>query len=224
MDAFRLAQIIDHTLLKPEATLSQIKNLCEDAQKYHFYSVCVQPHYVASAKAFLKDSSVKVCTVVGFPLGANTTATKVFETQNALSLGADEIDMVVSIGAVKNQDWDYVKSDIAHVVRSASPHLVKVILETALLTNEEIVKVCELAVEAQAHFVKTSTGFSISGAQVDHVKLMRQTVGENCGVKASGGIKDYDTALRMIDAGANRLGLSASVDIVHKKSAPVLGY
>ncbi|MBH8597377.1 deoxyribose-phosphate aldolase [Thermoactinomyces sp. CICC 10523] len=214
MNAKELAAMIDHTLLKPEATLEQIRFLCEEAKQYHFASVCVNPFWVKEAAKLLAGTDVKVCTVVGFPLGATTTETKVFETKDAVKNGADEIDMVINIGALKSGDSETVKRDIEAVVKAAEGKLVKVILETGLLNDEEIAGASKLAKEAGAHFVKTSTGFGNGGATVEAVRLMRKTVGTDLGVKASGGIRDQETAKKMVEAGANRIGASASVAIV----------
>ncbi|MBA4542644.1 MULTISPECIES: deoxyribose-phosphate aldolase [Thermoactinomyces] len=214
MNAKELAAMIDHTLLKPEATLEQIRVLCEEAKQYHFASVCVNPFWVKEAAKLLAGTDVKVCTVVGFPLGATTTETKVFETKDAVKNGADEIDMVINIGALKSGDSETVKRDIEAVVKAAEGKLVKVILETGLLNDEEIAGASKLAKEAGAHFVKTSTGFGNGGATVEAVRLMRKTVGTDLGVKASGGIRDQETAKKMVEAGANRIGASASVAIV----------
>ncbi|MGA9174921.1 MAG: deoxyribose-phosphate aldolase [Thermoactinomyces sp.] len=214
MNAKELAAMIDHTLLKPEATLEQIRVLCEEAKQYHFASVCVNPYWVKEAAKLLSGTDVKVCTVVGFPLGATTSETKAFETKDAIKNGADEIDMVINIGALKSGDLETVKRDIEAVVKAAEGKLVKVILETGLLTDEEIVEASKLAKEAGAHFVKTSTGFGKGGATVEAVQLMRETVGSGLGVKASGGIRDQETAQKMVGAGANRIGASASVAIV----------
>lgn len=215
MDPSQLARVIDHTLLKPDATKADIDQLLEEAMTHHFYSVCVHPYWVPYCKAQLQDSSIQVCTVIGFPLGATTTETKVFETKQAIELGATEVDMVINIGELKAGHDAAVEQDIAAVVSAANGQaIVKVILETALLTDEEIVRACQIAKAAQADFVKTSTGFSTGGATEDHVKLMRQTVGDELGVKASGGIRDQETARKMLAAGANRIGASASVKIV----------
>ncbi|MBC7797665.1 MAG: deoxyribose-phosphate aldolase [Pyrinomonadaceae bacterium] len=215
-DTAKIARMIDHTLLKPEATRAQIEKLCAEAVQYDFVSVCVNPYWVATAKGFLKDSQVKVCTVIGFPLGANTTETKVYETQNAIENGACEIDMVINIGALKSGELEYVENDIIKIVQTSHENdaIVKVIIETALLTDDEKVSACQIAANAGADFVKTSTGFSTGGANIEDVKLMRETVGAIIGVKASGGIKTLDDALKMIDAGANRLGTSGGVKIV----------
>lgn len=210
------ASYIDHTLLKPDATEEQIKKLCEEAKKFGFASVCVNPYWIKDCKHILKGTKVNVCTVVGFPLGAVTTATKVFETTQAIEQGADEIDMVINIGLLKARDYERVKEDIKQVVNAASGRLVKVIIETCLLSDEEKVKACQLAVEAGAAFVKTSTGFSTGGATVEDVTLMRKTVGEQVGVKASGGIRSLADMLKMIEAGANRIGTSSGVKIIEE--------
>jgi deoxyribose-phosphate aldolase len=207
---------IDHTLLKPEATEEDIKKLCGEAREYSFYSVCVNSSYVELASMELSGSETKVCAVVGFPLGAMELNSKAFEADQACLHGATEIDMVIHVGALKAGRFDYVANDIAAVVSVASDYdaKVKVILETCLLTRDEIVKACELAVQAGADFVKTSTGFSTGGATAEDVALMRATVGARAQVKASGGIRDIDKAKEMIAAGADRLGTSASIAIV----------
>jgi deoxyribose-phosphate aldolase len=206
---------IDHTALKADTDIKQIEKLCAEAKEYDFFSVCVNSYYVKKAAALLSGSSVKVCTVVGFPLGASTMETKRFEAMKAVAEGAKEIDMVINVSAIKSQDWQYVLDDMSSLsqVTHQQGALLKVILETCLLTDEEKRKACELAVKANVDFVKTSTGFSTSGATVEDVKLMRSIVG-NMGVKASGGIRDAETARKMIEAGATRLGTSASVEIV----------
>lgn len=209
-----LNKMIDHTLLKPEATKEMIENLCKEAKEYDFKSVCVNPYWVSTAYEELRDSDVLVCTVVGFPLGATTKETKFFETDFAVQEGADEIDMVINVGALKSKQYDVVLEDIKSVVQAANGRTVKVIIETCLLSDEEKVKACELSMEAGANFVKTSTGFSTAGAKVEDVELMKSIVGDNLEVKASGGIRDLDTALKMIEAGATRLGVSAGVQIV----------
>lgn len=209
-----LNRTIDHTLLKPEATKAQIEKLCAEAKEYRFMSVCVNPTWVSLAAELLKGTETKVCTVIGFPLGANSHAVKGFETAQAIQDGATEIDMVINIGALKSGDLDLLRKDIQAVVQAASGTLVKVIIETALLTDEEKVTACRIAKEAGAQFVKTSTGFSTGGATVADVALMRKTVGPEMGVKASGGIRDFKTAQAMVEAGANRLGVSASIAIV----------
>jgi len=211
-----LAKMIDHTLLKPDATFEQIKKLCEEARNYNFASVCINPCWVSTCYNLLHDTEVRVCTVVGFPLGATTTHTKIEETKQALFDGAKEIDMVINIGKLKSGDKDYVFNDINQVsmVCKSRDALLKVIIETCLLTDEEKVIACLIAKEAKADFVKTSTGFSTSGATVGDVALMRKVVGSSMGVKASGGIKTYDDLLSMIESGADRIGASASVKII----------
>jgi len=210
------ASYIDHTLLKPDATRTQIRKLCDEARTHNFASVCINPFYVPQAAKELKGSRVKVCTVVGFPLGCTPTAAKVAETKWALEHGAQEIDMVMNIAAAKNGEWDIVEKDIQTLaeVCHKSGALLKVILETCLLNEEEKVKACQASWSAGADFVKTSTGFSTSGATIEDVLLMRKTVGENLGVKASGGVRDAATAEAMIKAGANRLGTSSGVQLV----------
>jgi deoxyribose-phosphate aldolase len=210
-----LARMIDHTLLKPEATADQVRKLCQEALTYNFASVCVNPTWVALAAELLKDSPVKVCTVIGFPLGATTPEAKAAETADAIKNGATEVDMVLNVGALKSGMDDLVLRDVKAVVEAArGKALVKVILETCLLTDEEKVKACQICKEAGADFVKTSTGFGSGGATVHDVALMRRTVGPDMGVKASGGIRDFETAKAMVEAGANRIGASASVNIV----------
>lgn len=212
----KLNKYIDHTLLKAEATKTQIEKLCAEAREHDFFSVCVNSYYVKLANQLLNGSDVKVCTVVGFPLGASTMETKRFEAMKAVAEGAKEIDMVLNISAVKSGDWQYALDDMSSLAQVCHQQktLLKVILETCLLTDEEKKKVCELAVKAGVDFVKTSTGFSTSGATVEDVKLMRAVVGPNLGVKASGGIRNAEIAMKMIEAGATRLGTSASVDII----------
>lgn len=215
MTKAEVAQMIDHTLLKPEATKEQIKALCEEAKEYRFHSVCVNSSYVPYCAELLKDSGVAVCTVVGFPLGAMSTKGKAAETEIAVKDGATEIDMVIHVGMIKSKDWDYVSEDIKAVVAAAGEGvLVKVILETCLLTDEEIVEASKVAKGAGADFVKTSTGFSTGGATVKDVKLMREAVGPELGVKASGGVRDAAFAKEVIEAGATRLGASAGVAIL----------
>jgi deoxyribose-phosphate aldolase len=208
------AKYIDHTLLAMNATKDQITKLCEEAKQYHFYSVCVNSSYVPLVASLLKDSDVKVCSVVGFPLGAMLTSAKAFETEMAVKAGAQEIDMVINVGWLKSNDWDAVKQDIKAVFNACGAVPLKVILETCLLTKDEIVKVCEICKQIGVAFVKTSTGFSVSGATAEDVKLMRDTVGNEMGVKASGGIRDRQTAEKMVQAGASRLGASAGIAIV----------
>lgn len=211
-----LNKYFDHTLLKADATTEQIDLLCSEALKYDFYSVCVNSCNVAQCKEALDGSDVKIAAVVGFPLGACTTATKVFETEEACKDGASEIDMVINIGALKEGGEEFVYEDIKAVVDAASKYdaIVKVIIETCLLTDYEKETACRLSEEAKAAFVKTSTGFSTGGATEDDVALMRKTVGNRLEVKASGGIRDYDTVISMIKAGADRIGASASVAIM----------
>ncbi len=214
--AQEIAKFIDHTALKPEATPGDIDKLCAEAKEFHFAAVCVNPTFVKQCAQLLRGTGVAVCTVVGFPLGAHTTATKVFETMQALADGAREIDMVVNIGALKAGQDDAVRDDIRAVVDAshAAGAITKVIIEAALLTDDEKVRACQLAQQAGADFVKTSTGFGPGGATVHDVALMRQTVGARMGVKAAGGIRNYEQAQQMIDAGATRIGASAGVAIV----------
>ena len=214
MDKKTIAAMIDHTLLKPEATPAQIEKLCAEAAGYHFASVCVNPVYIPLAARLLKGTGVKVCCVVGFPLGAIAPEQKAAEAASCAAMGAEELDMVIHVGAAKAGDWALVQRDIEGVVKAAAGHTVKVIIETCLLTDEEKVKACEAAKAAGAHFVKTSTGFSTGGATTHDIALMRKTVGPEMGVKASGGIRDYETAMAMIEAGANRIGASAGIAIV----------
>ena len=211
-----LARMIDHTLLKPEATPAQIKQLCAEAREHHFASVCINPLYVPLASAELAGSDVKVCTVIGFPLGATPTAVKVCEAELAIAQGATELDMVLSIGRLKAGEEAAACDDIAAVAAVCHAHgaLLKVIIEAALLTTAEKVTACRLAQEAQADFVKTSTGFARSGAAVADVALLRRTVGPKMGVKAAGGIRTYEQALAMIAAGASRIGASAGITIL----------
>ena len=213
-----IAKIIDHTLLKPEATRDQIVQLCREAREYGFASVCVNPCYVKLAAELLRGSSVKVCSVVGFPLGATLPEVKAYEARRAIEEGATEIDMVINIGALKSGDLELVKRDIASVVDvcHAKGALCKVIIEAALLTDEEKVLACQLARAAGADYVKTSTGFGPGGATVQDVALMRRTVGPEMGVKAAGGIRSYEAAKSMVEAGATRIGASAGVKIVQE--------
>lgn len=209
-------RMIDHTLLKADATKEDVMKIIEEAKKYRFYSVCINPTWVTLAANELQGEPVAVCTVIGFPLGANTTETKVFEATNAITNGAAEVDMVINIGELKGGNYEKVQKDIEAVVAAAKDKaLVKVIIETSLLTNEEKVKACELAKAAGADFVKTSTGFSTGGATVEDVRLMRETVGPEMGVKASGGIHNAKEAEAMIEAGATRLGASSGVAIMN---------
>jgi deoxyribose-phosphate aldolase len=211
-----LARLIDHTLLKPDTTKQEITNLCSEAKKYNFASVCINPCYVSLCAKLLRDTAVKVCTVIGFPLGATSTATKAFEAEHALRDGAKEIDMVINVGMLKSGEYEYVENDIFAIVTTARRYgaLTKVIIETALLTDEEKIKACVLAKRVGADFVKTSTGFSKGGATVGDVALMRKVVGSAMGVKASGGVRTREEALAMVASGADRIGASASVKIV----------
>lgn len=211
----QLNKTIDHTLLKPEATEAQIKTLCEEAAKYDFMSVCVNPTWVKKAAELLAGTDVKVCTVIGFPLGANTSEVKAYEAENAIKNGATEVDMVINIGALKGGNDTLVQGDIESVVAvSKGKALSKVIIETSLLTDDEKVRACELAKKAGADFVKTSTGFSTGGATLEDIKLMRATVGPEMGVKASGGVRTTEDAHQFIEAGATRLGSSNGLAIV----------
>ena len=211
----QLSEYIDHTLLKPEAGKDQIIRLCREAREYAFKSVCVNPCHTALVKKELAGSSVLTCVVVGFPLGATSTTAKAFEAKTAIEEGADEIDMVINIGALKDNNLDFVEADIRAVAEAAGGRaLVKVIIECCLLTDAEKVAACECILSAGADFVKTSTGFSTGGATVADIALLRKTVGDKAGVKASGGVKDYKTAIAMIEAGASRIGSSAGVDII----------
>ena len=214
VSASDIAARIDHTLLKADATSDEVRELCREAREHQFASVCVNPGYVALAADLLRGSPVKVCTVVGFPLGATTTFSKVVETKEAVANGADEIDMVINIGALKNGEDHLVEEDMREVVRAASGRLTKSIFETALLSDDEVVRACRMAKRAGLDYVKTSTGFGPGGATVHHVALMRKTVGRSMGVKASGGVRDLEGAQAMIEAGATRIGASASVKIV----------
>ncbi|MFH0767617.1 MAG: deoxyribose-phosphate aldolase [Bacillota bacterium] len=220
---YDIASIIDHTLLKPEATETDIKKVCAEAIEYSFKSVCINTHYVALVSRLLAGTKVLTCCVVGFPLGASSTRAKIDETYDALKNGADEIDMVINIGALKSGDWNTVKRDIEGVTYACKNRaLVKVILETSLLNDEEKIKACTIAKMAGADFVKTSTGFNTGGATIEDIKLMRKVVGPNMGVKASGGIRDTQTARAMMAAGANRIGTSSGINIV-KGTKPSTG-
>ncbi len=215
-----LASLIDHTLLKPDATREEVEQLCREAAQFCFASVCVNPNWVALCRELLRNSGVRVCTVIGFPLGAHLPDTKAYETRRALEQGAEEVDMVINIGALKSRDYALVEQDIHGVVSAAGGRaLVKVILETALLSHDEKVMGCTLAKAAGADFVKTSTGFAGGGATVEDVQLMRETVGPEMGVKASGGVRTRDDAEKLVAAGATRLGASAGVKIVRGEAA-----
>ncbi|MEK3797821.1 deoxyribose-phosphate aldolase [Peribacillus sp. FSL H8-0477] len=213
--AQNVAGLIDHTLLKADATKDQVTVICTEAKEHHFASVCVNPTWVKYSSEQLQGSDVKVCTVIGFPLGANTPETKAFEVKNAIENGAHEVDMVINIGALKDKDYELVERDIRAVVAAATGKaLTKVIIETSLLTEEEKIRACELAVKAGADFVKTSTGFSTGGATPEDIALMRKTVGPDLGVKASGGVRNTEDANKVIEAGATRIGASAGVSII----------
>lgn len=221
----KLNGYIDHTLLKSEATEEQVIKICHEAKKYEFASVCVNAYYTSLVSKQLEGTNVKTCVVVGFPLGATTKEVKAFETKQAIENGAQEVDMVINVGALKDKKYDEVRDDIKAVVEAAKDKaLVKVILETCLLTKDEIVKACELSKEAGVDFVKTSTGFSTGGATVEDVKLMRETVGKEIGVKASGGVRTTEDAEAVIAAGANRIGASASIAIVEGTKSENSGY
>jgi deoxyribose-phosphate aldolase len=221
-DNLEMASKIDHTLLKPEATREEISQLCFEARKYSFASVCINPTHVKLCKSLLRGSSVKVCTVIGFPLGATTPEVKVFETRQAIEEGAEEVDMVINIGGLKDKNYELVARDIRGVVKEAHSHdvLVKVIIETALLTDEEKKIACLLVKEAGADYVKTSTGFSKAGATVEDVALMRRTVGPLLGVKAAGGVRTREDFEKMVSAGATRIGASAGIKIVKGEGTP----
>lgn len=208
-------KLIDHTALKPNTNKESILKLITEAKTYDFASVCVNPCWVALAHQELKNTDIKVCTVIGFPLGANTTEVKVFETKDAIEKGAQEIDMVINIAMLKDKEYDYVENEIHQIVEAAKDKaIVKIIIETCLLTDEEKIKACELSQKAGADFVKTSTGFSTGGATVHDIALMRKTVGAEMGVKASGGVHTHEEALAMVEAGATRIGASAGVKLL----------
>lgn len=208
-------KLIDHTALKPNTNKESILKLIAEAKTYDFASVCVNPCWVALAHQELKNTDIKVCTVIGFPLGANTTEVKVFETKDAIEKGAQEIDMVINIAMLKDKEYDYVENEIHQIVEAAKDKaIVKIIIETCLLTDEEKIKACELSQKAGADFVKTSTGFSTGGATVHDIALIRKTVGAEMGVKASGGVHTHEEALAMVEAGATRIGASASVKLL----------
>lgn len=224
----QLAKTIDQTLLNPIATSKDIEQLCINAKNNHFAAVCINPTYIAQAKKILADTDVKVCSVVGYPLGANTIETKVFEARNNVKKGADELDMVINLGAVKSGNYDYVEREIKIVVNvirreqiaEYNRHIdIKVIIETAILTRDEIKKVCAIIERSGADFVKTSTGFGVKGVELDDVRLIRESVTRNIGVKASGGIRTFKDAQALIDAGATRLGTSSGINIIKEYSA-----
>lgn len=209
-------KMIDHTVLKADTPLETVKRICDEAMEYGFASVCINPCHVAYCADYLKDSNVNVCTVIGFPLGANTSAVKAFETKDAIANGADEIDMVMNIGALKDKNYDLVRDDVKAVVEAANGTLVKVILETCLLTEDEIKKACELCVEAKADYVKTSTGFSTRGATIEDVRIMKEAVHGKAKVKAAGGVRTPDDMVKIVAAGADRIGTSAGCSLVKK--------
>ena len=211
-------RLIDHTNLKPEATKEEIVTLCQEAKANHFASVCINPSYVHLCSALLKGSDVHVCTVIGFPLGATLMASKISEAKEAIFEGAEELDMVINIGKLKDHEDAYVEKEIAELKRVCGTRILKVIIECCLLTDEEKVRACKLAKEAKADFVKTSTGFSKWGAKVEDVALMRKTVGPEMGVKAAGGIRDKETMLKMVEAGATRIGTSHGVELIKQSS------
>jgi deoxyribose-phosphate aldolase len=221
--ASKLASMIDHTLLKPDATKADVQKVCQEARDHGFATVCVNSSRVALVAQLLKGSKSLPIAVVGFPLGAASTPSKVFETKQAVLDGAREIDMVLNIGEMRDKNYSYIENDIHAVVEAAKPYPVKVILETSTLSDEEKVKACELSVKAGAHFVKTSTGFGSGGATVADVQLMREKVGPSIGVKASGGIRTFNDAMKMINAGANRLGASSSVAIIQASQEAASG-
>ena len=209
-----LNKYIDHTILKATASSADVQKLCEEAIEYEFYSVCVNGCYVADAKHLLQGTDVKVAAVVGFPLGAMTTASKVFEAKEAVENGASEIDMVINVAKLKDGEFDYVENEIRLIKEAIGDNVLKVIIETCYLTDEEKVKACELSLVAKADFVKTSTGFGTGGATYEDVKLMKSVVGDNAKVKASGGVRDKETAQKYVDLGAERLGTSSGIEIV----------
>lgn len=210
----KIEKYIDHTNLKMEAGKQDIVKLCEEAKKYNFKTVCVNPYYVSFAKSLLTDTEVEVCTVIGFPLGMNTTACKVYEAKDAIKNGADEIDMVINVGALKDKEYDYVKEEIVKIKESIEDKLLKVIVETSLLTEDEIIMMTKICSEAKVHFIKTNTGFGKRGVTVDDVKIMNAHKSKSLEIKASGGIKNYEQAKELIDYGATRLGTSSGVLIV----------
>ncbi len=212
----KMNKYFDHTLLAANATRSEVEQLCKEAKEYDFMSVCVNPYFVPLAKKELAGSDVKVCTVIGFPLGQMSTKAKVFEANDAVKMGADEVDMVINVSALKDQDYDYVRNEIHEIKKACEGKLLKVILECCYLSKEEIKKASELAKEAGADFVKTSTGFGKGGAKAEDVKIMRETVGSDMGVKAAGGIHTLADFKAMVDAGANRIGCSHSIQIMEE--------
>lgn len=222
-----IAQYIDHTILKPTCTIDDIKHVCEEARTYGFFAVCIPPPLVKNARSYLKESAVKTATVIGFPFGYSTAKAKVFEVQQALQDGADELDVVINLVALKNRAWSYLETELKHIVEAVhkQERLVKVIIESGILTNEEIIQCCELYARLGVDFMKTSTGYAEKGATAEAVQLMRAYLPSHIKIKASGGIRTYDQAIQMIGAGANRLGCSASVAIVTgQPDGPLKGY
>ncbi|ACA30940.1 deoxyribose-phosphate aldolase [Histophilus somni] len=215
MQSYDIAQFIDHTALTAEKTEQDILDLCNEAIEHNFFSVCINSGYIPLARQKLQNTNVKICTVVGFPLGANLSTVKAFEAKEAIKAGATEIDMVINIGWIKSNQWESVKADIQAVLAACEGALLKVILETCLLTKEEIITACKICRELGVGFVKTSTGFNKGGATVENIALMRQVVGENIGVKASGGVRDTKTAIEMIKNGATRIGSSSGIAIIN---------
>lgn len=209
-----LNKYIDHTLLRADATIEDIKRLCREAKTHKFMSVCIHPSFIQIAQSILAETGVKICTVVGFPLGAQTTETKIFETENAINMGADEIDMVINITYLKNNSLDYVTNEIVKIRKVCQNKILKVIIETSALTDDEKRKACGCIIAAKADYVKTSTGFGKFGATIEDIYLLKKCVGHQVDIKASGGIKDYKTAIEMINAGAKRIGTSAGVEII----------
>ncbi len=214
-------KLIDHTLLKAYATTSDIKKICDEAKKYDFASVCCNPCYVSAVSHELKDTTVKTCTVIGFPLGANTIEVKAFEAKDAVKNGADEIDMVINIGKAKEHDYNYIENEIKEVVKASSGRLVKVILETCYLTSEEIMECSKASARAKANFVKTSTGFGSDGAKINDVKIMKASIPANMEVKASGGVKTLSDVKAFVEAGATRIGASSGVNIIEEYNKEV---
>ncbi|HBI92160.1 MAG TPA: deoxyribose-phosphate aldolase [Terrisporobacter glycolicus] len=220
-----IANMIDHTVLKAFSSKEDVIKVCKEAKEHGFFSVCINPTHIELAKQELEGSNVKVCTVIGFPLGANTSEVKAFETKDSIAKGAHEVDMVINIGALKDKNYDLVYKDIKAVVDAANKEaLVKVIIETCYLTDEEKKIACELSVKAGADYVKTSTGFGTGGSTPEDIKLMRDVVGPNVGVKASGGVRTTEDAIKVIDAGASRIGASASISIATGEKTDIIGY
>jgi len=220
-----IANMIDHTVLKAFSSKEDVIKVCKEAKEHGFFSVCINPTHIELAKQELQGSKVKVCTVIGFPLGANTSEVKAFETKDSIAKGAHEVDMVINIGALKDKNYDLVYKDIKAVVDAANKEaLVKVIIETCYLTDEEKKIACELSVKAGADYVKTSTGFGTGGSTPEDIKLMRDVVGPNVGVKASGGVRTTEDAIKVIDAGASRIGASASISIATGEKTDIIGY